>query len=256
MMKQFPLPSLTQDQYSTYYGKVIPREDKVEEKIVYPGIKLTCPAKYRNLKKVIKPKHVFITKIHDTYNHRIYGSDNQWSILPKRLHSLCFPKIHLGSIPKNNRIVIQITDTIHQELPYIPDEFYKQKIQKAEKPSKPVTRRNKRQRTNNQNKIKHDENYEGWKQEGINTQGSNTIGKKELMQHLKYTMDEIHKQKLVVKHPFENIQNIHESDEAKEKFLIITQFIYHYTKEEMRMQPTIETNEKNIVWENIKELFN
>ena len=69
-------------------------------------------------------------------------------------------------------------------------------------------------------------------------------------------MDEIHKQKLVVKHPFENIQNIHESDEAKEKFLIITQFIYHYTKEEMRMQPTIETNEKNIVWENIKELFN
>ena len=52
-MKQFPLPSLTQDQYSTYYGKVIPREDKVEEKIVYPGIKLTCPAKYRNLKKVI-----------------------------------------------------------------------------------------------------------------------------------------------------------------------------------------------------------
>ena len=154
-MKKFPLPTLTQDQYSTYYGKTIPREDKVEEKIVYPGIKLTCPAKFRNLKKIIKPKHVFITQVNDTFNHRIYGTDNQWSILPKRLHSLCFPKIHLGSIPKNNRVTIQITDSIHQTLPYIPDEFYKQKIQKAEKPSKPVTRRNKRQRTNNQNNRLH-----------------------------------------------------------------------------------------------------
>lgn len=255
-MDQFPLPTLTQDQYSTYYGKLIPREDKVEEKIVYPGIKLTCPAKHRNLKKNIKPNNVFITKINNnTFNHRIYGSDNQWSILPKRLHSLCFPKIHLGSIPKDNRINIQITDSIHQTLPYIPDEFYKQKIQKAEKPSKPVTRRNKRQRTNKNNIIPQDENYIGWQQESINTDKNNSIGKKELIQHLKYTMDEIHKQKFVVKHPFENIQNIHENEEAKQKFIIIIQFIYHYIKEEMRMQPVIETNEKNVVWENIKELF-
>lgn len=255
-MQGFPLPALTQDQFSTYYGKTIPREDKVEETIVYPGTRLTCPVKFRNLKKVIKPTHVFITKMGDNFYHRIFGSDNQWSVLPKRLHSLCFPKIHLGSIPKDNRISIQLTDTIHQVLPYIPDEFYKQKIQKAEKPSKPVTRRNKRQRTNNQTIVPNDDNYIGWQQEGTNQHENTSITKKDLIMHLRYTMDQIHKQKSVVKHPFENVKNIYENEETKNTFMTIVQFIYHYTKEEMRMQPIIKPDVKNDTWENIKELFN
>ncbi len=193
--------------------------------------------------------------MNDTFNHRIFGSDNQWSILPKRLHSLCFPKIHLGSIPKNNRITIQITDSIHQTLPYIPDEFYKQKIQKAEKPSKPITRRNKRQRTNEQNTVTHDEKYMGWQQQ-TNEHMTKNISKNMLMKHLKYTLDQLHRQKIVVKNPFENVTDIQNDEEAKQKFAIITQFIYHYIKEELRMQPIVETEEKNEIWDTIKDLMN
>ena len=70
-MQEFPLPALTQDQYSTYYGKKFPRDDNLDETIVYPGFKLPSPAKSRSLKKKIKPKHVFITKQNESYIHRI-----------------------------------------------------------------------------------------------------------------------------------------------------------------------------------------
>ena len=69
-------------------------------------------------------------------------------------------------------------------------------------------------------------------------------------------MDQIHKQKIVVKQPFENVKNIYENEEAKNTFMTIVQFVYHYTKEEMRMQPIIKPDVKNDTWENIKELFN
>ena len=59
---------------------------------------------------------------------------------------LClFSKIHLGSIPKTIEWSY-LTDNIRVELPFVPDEFYKQKQIKATRPSKPVTRRNKRTR--------------------------------------------------------------------------------------------------------------
>ena len=38
--------------------------------------------------------------------------------------------------------------------------------------------------------------------------------------------------------------------------MTIVKFIYHYTKEEMRMQPVIKSDVKNDAWENINELFN
>lgn len=253
-MESFPLPVLTQDQFSTYYGKNIPREDNKIEKIVYPGKKLTCPSKSRNLKKYIKAQNVFITESEGKFQHRIFGSDNQWSVLPKRLHSLCFPKIHLGSIPENNRIKIQLTDTIYQTLPYIPDEFYRQKIHKAERPTKPVTRRNKRQKTNEQKQINNDEEYFGWKVEGIQNK-TQQITKESLMQDIKYAMDEIHNNKLVVKHPFENIKNINDNPEAIQTFTTIVRFVYHYVKEELRMQPIPNKKEENALWVNVKEFI-
>ena len=151
-MTEFSLPPLQQDSFSTYYGQKIDRSDNGVETVVYPGKKLSASSKSRALKKHISPSNVFITKIEysdgrpDEFAHKLFGNDNQWATLPKRLYSVCFPKIHLGSIPKNNRITLQLTDSIHQELPYVPDEFYKQKQQKAHRPTKPVTRRNKRQR--------------------------------------------------------------------------------------------------------------
>jgi hypothetical protein len=253
-MQEFPLPALTQDQYSTYYGKKIPRDDNLDETIVYPGFKLPCPAKSRSLKKKIKPKHVFITKLNDSYIHRIYGSDKQWSILPKRLHSLCFPKIHLSSIPSHNRIKIQITDSIHQVLPFIPDEFYKQKQQKAEKTNKPVTRRLKRQRVSNQNTIQNDDNYVGW-QQSLHKTEEKTISKEELINNIRFAIDNIHENKLAVKHPFENIIKIQDNEDAQQTFVSIVEFVYHYIKDELRMQPVENKVHTNELWETIQKNF-
>ena len=57
----FTLPPLTQQSFSRWYNKKVPRADNVEERIVYPGLPLTCSTKSRDLRSEIEAKHVFIT---------------------------------------------------------------------------------------------------------------------------------------------------------------------------------------------------
>ena len=256
-MTEFSLPPLQQDSFSTYYGQKIDRTDNGVETVVYPGNKLSASTKSRNLKKYISPKNVFITKIvykdgRTEFAHKLYGNDNQWATLPKRLYSVCFPKIHLGSIPNNNRITLQLTDTIHQELPYVPDEFYKQKQQKAHRPSKPVTRRNKRQRvsmvTPNES-----ENYSGWGVYGVETPTENILSKEILFNQLRCIMDELDKKDVVVKNPFTDIESIIGNEEKLATFTGVIQFVYHYARSELRMQPLSNENLQEGVWDNIKD---
>ena len=240
-MTEFSLPALQQDSFSTYYGEQIDRSDDGVETVVYPGNKLTASTKSRHLKKHISPKNVFITKIEykdgrpTEFAHKLYGNDNQWATLPKRLYSVCFPKIHLGSIPTNNRITLQLTDSIHQELPYVPDEFYKQKQQKAHRPTKPVTRRNKRQRvsltTTNES-----ENYSGWGVYGVETPSENTLSKEILFNQLRCIMDELDKKDTGVKNPFTDMESILSNEEKLSTFTSVVQFVYHYARPELRMQ--------------------
>jgi len=257
-MTEFSLPALQQDSFSTYYGQKIDRTDGGVETVVYPGNKLKASTKSRHLKKHISPHNVFITKIEYTdgrpteFAHKLYGNDNQWATLPKRLYSVCFPKIHLGSIPTDNRITIQLTDSIHQVLPYVPDEFYKQKQQKAHRPTKPVTRRNKRQRvslvTSNES-----ENYSGWGVYGVDTPTENTMSKEVLFNQIRCIMDELDKKDLVVKNPFSDMESIMNNEEKLSTFTSVVQFVYHYARAELRMQPMGNEILQDGVWDNIKD---
>jgi hypothetical protein len=257
-MAEFSLPALQQDSFSTYYGEQIDRSDDGVETVVYPGNKLTASTKSRHLKKHISPKNVFITKIEykdgrpTEFAHKLYGNDHQWATLPKRLYSVCFPKIHLGSIPTNNRITLQLTDSIHQELPYVPDEFYKQKQQKAHRPTKPVTRRNKRQRvsltTTNES-----ENYSGWGVYGVETPSENTLSKEILFNQLRCIMDELDKKDTVVKNPFTDMESILSNEEKLSTFTSVVQFVYHYARPELRMQHMGNEILQDGVWDNIKD---
>ena len=58
----FTLPALTQESFSRWYNKQVPRSDDVDERIVYPGIKLNCSTKSRDLRSNIAPRHVFVTQ--------------------------------------------------------------------------------------------------------------------------------------------------------------------------------------------------
>lgn len=239
-MVEFSLPALSQDQFSSFYGKSVPQTN---EKIIYPGIKLPCSSKSRSLKRVIRPQHVFITKVGDKFTHRLLGNDNHWSILPKRMHSVCFPKIHLASIPKQNRIEIQLTDNIFETLPYVPDEFYKQKLAKAERPAKPITRRNKRRRTEMAKNIDKGSQYTGWEIQGI--EKDLEISKKTLIKRIRTCIQHIDNDNLFTKNPFST-----DTDEAKHAFVSVVQFIHHYAREEFNMQ-TKEPDD-NTLWDRIK----
>jgi hypothetical protein len=128
----FTLPALSQQSFSRWYNKLIPRTDDVEERIVYPGIKLTCSTKSRDLRSQITPAHIFITYEagKNIFNHKVLGSNDAFAPLPKRLYSHCFHNINIHSIPPNNRITVRLTETTSVILPYIPDDFVSQKRSK------------------------------------------------------------------------------------------------------------------------------
>ena len=259
-MFEFTLPSLTQDHFSSFYGQKVPRADDVDETIVYPGQRLPCSSRSRTIKKVVKPKHVFITRcVHDggttVYNHRLLGSDNVWSMLPKRLHTVCFPKIHLGSIPAHNRVRLQLTDSIYEELPFVPDDFFKLKQAKAERPGKPVTRRFKRKRQEADRTIE-DAPYIGWYVNGMEHVGEKKgIDKQSMLRSLQKNMDEITKSTRVVTNPFEDVSSLIENDEVKKAFATVVQFVHHYGRQEFRMHAHAPPAVDDDTWDEIKDLL-
>lgn len=253
-MAEFTLPLLTQDDFSSYYGKQVPRIDGIVETIVYPGQRLSCSSRSRNIKNYVQPHNVFITKIEKdgTFQHRLCGNDNVWSILPKRLHTACFPKIHIGSIPTDNRVRLQLTDTIFEVLPYIPDDFYKVKQIKAERPRKPVTRRVKRQRLN-ENQSKEHLKYIGWFVSGIEEQREELgIPKEKMMSHLKHIMDQISASDTIVDNPFDRVKS---PIDLSEQFKTIIQFVHYYCREELGMQSHESILPEEDVWDDVKSLL-
>lgn len=143
----FTLPPLTQESFSRWYNKQVPRTDGVDERIVYPGIKLKCSTKSRDLRSVIQSKHVFVTQEigKDIFHHKVLGSNNIFVHLPKRLYSHCFRNINIHSIPTDNRIMVRLTENTAIKLPFIPDDFVNQKKNKRALGNRPrVSRDSKR----------------------------------------------------------------------------------------------------------------
>merc|ERR1712166_954671 len=126
---EFTLPPLTQESFSRWYNKKVPSNNNIDERVVYPGVKLSCSTKSRDLRSQITSEHVFVTHEVDTnvYHHKVLGSNNVFIGLPKRLYSHCFRNINIHSIPTDNRILVRLTENTSVVLPFIPDDFVSQK---------------------------------------------------------------------------------------------------------------------------------
>ena len=81
----------------------------------------------------------------------------------------------------------------------------------------------------------------------------NTISKENLMSELRSIMDEIHRSSVAVKNPFSGCDDLNKSEDAKTALTTIAQFVYHYAREELRMQPVRQPQSNEPLWDNIKD---
>lgn len=128
----FTLPPLSQESFTRWYNKKLSRNDNKDERVLYPGVKLQCSTKSRDLRSQVNAENVFVTHIigTNTFHHKVLGSNNVFVSLPKRLYSHCFRNINIHSIPDDNRIRVRLTEATTVVLPFIPDDFVAQKKSK------------------------------------------------------------------------------------------------------------------------------
>jgi|TARA_B110000908_G_scaffold172143_1_gene237935 hypothetical protein len=248
---EFTLPALKQQSFSKWFNKKVPRTDNMEERIVYPGIKLSCSTKSRDLRSEITPGHIFITYEKETekFFHKVLGSNNQFALLPKRLYSHCFHNINIHSIPPNNRITVRLTESTSVILPYIPDDFVTQKR------SKRGSMVRKTRGSVKKMKLEHDEQlnsqwngkkkkYVGWVTQVLSpdteTAGDAGINGFRLKAYLRDKLQEYENALLItVPNPFADSENISDICNDPEQAIALTtvlHFLHHYGRNFLKSQ--------------------
>ena len=234
----FTLPPLSQESFTRWFNKKLPRNDDKDERVVYPGVKLQCSTKSRDIRSQVNAENVFITNIKgtNTFNHKVLGSNNVFIQLPKRLYSHCFRNINIHSIPDNNRIRVRITESTTVILPFIPDDFVAQKRSKRNSSNRHRSRKEPKKQ-----KIEHTTNdalYTGWvshiMSQNTDLGADGAIDAFSLFAYIKHiirTQEE--SLDVSVPNPFAGTKNIEEILESQNKQQILThiiQFIHHYGK--------------------------
>lgn len=235
---EFTLPPLTQESFSRWWNKKVPRNDDVDERIVYPGVKLNCSTKSRDLRSQILPEHVFVTQERESsrFHHKVLGSNNIFIQLPKRLYSHCFRNINIHSIPTDNRIMVRLTENTSVVLPYIPDDFVSQKRTKR---SVQTTRTRKRE-VKKKRKFEQvgTEQYTGWVTNVVSPAtdlaADDGIDSFRLFRYIRSQMQQNdEKLDVCIPNPFSGVKNIEEINGAPDKQIALTtivQFVHHYAR--------------------------
>ena len=234
---EFTLPPLTQESFSRWFHKKVPRKDNVDERIVYPGVKLECSSKSRDLRSNISPRNVFITRVGDTneYHHKVLGSNNVFIPLSKRLYSHCFRNINIHSIPTDNRITVRLTENTSVVLPYIPDDFV---AQKRSKRSHSGRQRPKREPKRAKHTETTQESYTGWVTHvmapATEMSADHAISSFDLMRYIR-EQTALNDDNLTVSipNPFAGATTISEIQTSPEKQRALTtviQFVQHYAR--------------------------
>lgn len=236
---EFTLPALSQESFSRWFNKKVPRNDNVEERVVYPGIKLNCTTKSRDIRSAITPQHVFVTQEvgTDVFHHKVLGSNNIFVSLPKRLYSHCFRNINIHSIPTDNRIIVRLTEATSVKLPYIPDDFVAQKRSKRNTGSRSGSKRESKKRKM-QEYEKNTEVFTGWVTRvmapATELMADDSISSYNLMTYIKNQMKQHDQQMSVcIPNPFSGartIQDIQDSPEKQQALTTIVQFVHHYAR--------------------------
>lgn len=234
----FTLPPLSQESFTRWYNKKLPRNDNKDERVVYPGVKLQCSTKSRDIRSQVNSENVFITHIKDTntFNHKVLGSNNVFIQLPKRLYSHCFRNINIHSIPDNNRIKVRLTESTAVVLPFIPDDFVTQKRSKRHS-----TSRHRIRKESKRPKLEHKTDntiYTGWVSHIMSPAtelgADGAIDSFSLFLYIKNTIKQQEDSlDMSVPNPFAGAKNIDEILESPNKQQILThvvQFIHHYGK--------------------------
>ena len=234
---EFTLPPLTQESFSRWFHKKVPRNDDVDERIVYPGIKLECSSKSRDLRSNISPCNVFITRIGDTneYHHKVLGSNNVFIPLSKRLYSHCFRNINIHSIPTDNRITVRLTENTSVVLPYIPDDFVTQKRSKRHSNGR---QRSKREAKRPKHKQENNEAYTGWVTHVMAPATEHGAGRAissfDLMRYIR-SVAKSHDDILTdcIPNPFAGattIEDIQACPDKQRALTTVIQFVHHYAR--------------------------
>jgi len=236
---EFTLPPLTQESFSRWYNKKVPRNDSIVETIVYPGIRLKCSTKSRDLRSQIKPENVFVTceKDSNVFHHKVLGSNNLFIQLPKRLYSHCFRNINIHSIPTDNRITVRLTENTSVVLPFIPDDFVVQKKSKrslqSRTRSKRETKKAKKRETSSPTT-----GYTGWVTKVLSPatelSADESIDSFQLMSYIRNELQKNDSQlDVCIPNPFagvKTIDEIHQNPEKQTALTIIIQFIHNYAR--------------------------
>tara|TARA_B110000091_G_scaffold208249_1_gene247622 strand:+ start:3782 stop:4516 length:735 start_codon:yes stop_codon:yes gene_type:complete len=238
----FTLPPLTQQSFSRWYNKKVPRTDNVHERIVYPGVPLTCSTKSRDLRSEIEAKHVFITHepIQNIFHHKVLGSNNVFASLPKRLYSQCFHNINIHSIPPQNRINVRLTENTSIVLPFIPDDFVAQKRSKRGLTTRKTRGNSKKMKREQEFKDSvgraNSANYTGWVSHVLSPDTEATAGNGiDNFRLMSYIRDQLRKNdsdfNLTVPNPFagsSSIDDILSAPQQQAALASVVQFVHHY----------------------------
>lgn len=236
---EFTLPPLTQESFSRWYRKKVPRSDNVDERIVYPGIKLQCSTKSRDLRSQIMPRHVFVTQEIDTniFHHKVLGTNNVFISLPKRLYSHCFRNINIHSIPAGNRILVRLTENTTVVLPFIPDDFVTQKRSKRNSASRSRAKREiKRLKTPAKQEVTN--TYTGWVTKVLapatELAADNAVDSFRLMNYIREELRKSDEQLTTcIANPFveaPTIEDIQKDPVKAQALTTVVQFVHHYAK--------------------------
>jgi len=237
---EFTLPPLTQESFSRWYNKKVPRGDNIDERVVYPGVKLNCSTKSRDLRSQILPEHVFVTQEvgTNTFYHKVLGSNNVFTGLPKRLYSHCFRNINIHSIPTDNRILVRLTESTSVTLPFIPDDFVAQKRTKRSLSSRSRSKRE-RKKMKNEHIVKNNAQYTGWVTRVLtpatDIAADNSIDKFHLINYITSQLKANDQQiNSCIPNPFAGTTTIDEINQNSEKQIAldtIIQFVHHYARQ-------------------------
>lgn len=229
---EFPLPKPTQDSFSRWYMKKIDNMD-----IVYPGSMLSCNGKHRQLKKMLKPEHVFIMRDDaGCFFYYLLGNDNVFVRLTKRYYTVCFNNIQLNRVPSDNRITVYLTTKTCVELPFIPDDFLKQKRTRRTPSTRGKNKRLKKQQV--YVKQENNEPFRGWSVcDDEHTLEQQPLSKATLFQ----TIFSVLKHDKDIPHPFQdkyNLDDILNDPTSIHTLKTIIAFVKHYATAECGMLET------------------
>lgn len=246
----FPLPKAPQQNYTKWFNHVIKAPEYLKNyTILWVGTQLPCRFKSETISEVIGPPHVFICKKNDDFQYITIDNTELISKLPKKYHTSCFPGIQYSSVPKNNRVKIQLTNKTEVELPFIPPSFLQQKKLK--------TSRAKRKRTssvdncNNTSyveKIDFQSKCPSW-HILFNEQVKDMPMKQMLLMLMRSLITFADNNKdFSLEDPFANVKKAEDmkNESMVKNIKVITSFIYHHCRSEFGCSTTnaqIPTNE-------------